>query len=175
MTDIWTDEQARRLFPIIALGGTAGAVIGPIITRSLIVSHWYGLVIDGICDITYCCRCVRSITWKLAIAIWENRSSGQRSCIRWGHIRWPETTFWQFIFNNVFDDASDDAIGTIAYVLVTDYSGTAFPHNAVAQTRFAANMDLSTNIIQIILQLTVTRWLLVRYGAGVVFRICRHY
>ena len=29
-----------------------------------------------------------------------------------------------------------DAIGTTAYVLITDYSGMAFPGNAVAQTRF---------------------------------------
>jgi ATP:ADP antiporter, AAA family len=36
MTDIWSDAQARRLFPIIALGGTAGAVIGPIITHNLV-------------------------------------------------------------------------------------------------------------------------------------------
>jgi ATP:ADP antiporter, AAA family len=29
MTDIWSDLQARRLFPFIALGGTAGAIAGP--------------------------------------------------------------------------------------------------------------------------------------------------
>ena len=29
MTDIWNDVQARRLFPIIALGGTARSDTGP--------------------------------------------------------------------------------------------------------------------------------------------------
>jgi AAA family ATP:ADP antiporter len=65
-----------------------------------------------------------------------------------------------------------DAIGTISYVLVTDYSGIAFPNNVIAQTQFAAHMDLAANVIQVIVQLTVTRWLLVRFGAGSVFAVC---
>ncbi|MEP6635036.1 MAG: MFS transporter, partial [Luteimonas sp.] len=36
MADIWNDEQARRLFPIIALGGTGGAIVGPMLTRQLV-------------------------------------------------------------------------------------------------------------------------------------------
>jgi AAA family ATP:ADP antiporter len=58
-----------------------------------------------------------------------------------------------------------DCIGTINYALVTDYSGAVF-HDAVARTRFAANVDLSTNILTVIVQLTLTRWLLVRQGAA---------
>jgi AAA family ATP:ADP antiporter len=58
-----------------------------------------------------------------------------------------------------------DGIGTINYALVADYSGATFT-DAVARTRFAANLDLSTNILQVIVQLTLTRWLLVRHGAA---------
>jgi AAA family ATP:ADP antiporter len=60
-----------------------------------------------------------------------------------------------------------DAIGTVNYALVIDYSGATFT-DAVDRTRFAANLDLSTNILQIVVQLTLTRWLLVRFGAGTV-------
>jgi len=35
MADIYSDEQARRLFPVIATGGTSGAIIGPLLTASL--------------------------------------------------------------------------------------------------------------------------------------------
>jgi len=38
MTDIYSNEQARRLFSIIAAGGTTGALTGPIITASLSLS-----------------------------------------------------------------------------------------------------------------------------------------
>lgn len=36
MVDIWDQAQARRLFPVIALGGTAGAIAGPVLTRTLV-------------------------------------------------------------------------------------------------------------------------------------------
>ena len=36
MTDIWSVAQSRRLFPLIALAGTCGAVAGPSLTRGLV-------------------------------------------------------------------------------------------------------------------------------------------
>ncbi len=36
MADLWSDEQARRLFGFIAAGGSAGAVIGPALTAALV-------------------------------------------------------------------------------------------------------------------------------------------
>src|SRR5690606_21688467 len=38
MADIWSNVQARRLFPTIAIGGTAGAVLGPLLTSSLVAT-----------------------------------------------------------------------------------------------------------------------------------------
>jgi len=36
MADIYSSEQAQRLFPVIATGGTSGAIIGPLLTASLV-------------------------------------------------------------------------------------------------------------------------------------------
>src|SRR3546814_11536863 len=36
MSDIWSTEQARRLFPVIAVAGTLRAVAGPALTRTLV-------------------------------------------------------------------------------------------------------------------------------------------
>lgn len=36
MADIFTDEQAKRLFAFIAAGGTTGALIGPLLTTTLV-------------------------------------------------------------------------------------------------------------------------------------------
>jgi AAA family ATP:ADP antiporter len=63
-----------------------------------------------------------------------------------------------------------DGVGTIAYVLNTDYSGATF-HDAVTRTRYAADVDLATNVLQVVVQLTLTRWLLVRAGAAPVMAI----
>src|SRR5437773_4343288 len=38
MTDLFTTEQGKRLFGFIAVGGSLGGILGPIITASLI--HW---------------------------------------------------------------------------------------------------------------------------------------
>lgn len=174
MADIWSDAQARRLFPIIALGGSAGAILGPLLTSTLVevmglsslLAISAGLLFVGVICIVF-------------LGNWANHYGIHRDEV--GNASAIEGTMLdglKQIFTNPFIGTMavmmllSDAIETIAYVLVTDYSGIAFPHDVVSQTRFAANIDLFTNIIQIIVQLTVTRWLLVRYGAGLVFVIC---
>src|SRR3546814_15462938 len=63
-----------------------------------------------------------------------------------------------------------DGIGTVNYTLVTDYSGATFV-DAVARTRFAANVDLARNLLTMATQLLVTRWLLPRKGPGSVIMV----
>jgi ATP:ADP antiporter, AAA family len=53
---------------------------------------------------------------------------------------------------------------------VADYSGATFT-DAVARTRFAANLDLTTNVLTVVLQVLITRWLLPRKGPGVTIMI----
>jgi AAA family ATP:ADP antiporter len=43
MADVFTNEQGRRLFGAIAAGGTAGAMIGPLLTRGLV----YAFGVEG--------------------------------------------------------------------------------------------------------------------------------
>jgi len=174
MTDIWSDDQARRLFPIIALGGTAGAILGPVITSTLVeIAELSFLLVVSATLLFVAVVCI------LFLGNWANRYGSNRfvannaAAIEGGMLDGLKQ-----IFSNPFIRMISvmmllsDAIGTIAYVLVTDYSGKAFPHDVIAQTRFAAEMDLSANILQIFVQLTLTRWLLVRYGAGLVFLFC---
>lgn len=174
MDDLWNDEQARRLFPIIALGGTVGAIMGPIITRSLVEVVGLALLLAvSVAFLIVAILCIVMLgNWAHQYGSNRNKQ-GSEAPIGGGMLDGLKQIFSNsFIANMSIMMILSDAIGTIAYVLVTDYSGSAFPNNAIAQTRFAANMDLSANVIQIILQLTVTRWLLVRYGAGIVFVIC---
>ena len=57
-----------------------------------------------------------------------------------------------------------DGIGTLAYALMADYTKLHFP-DRVARTSFYNDLDLATNLLGALLQLTLTRWLLVRFGA----------
>jgi AAA family ATP:ADP antiporter len=58
-----------------------------------------------------------------------------------------------------------DGIGTLAYAMVADYAKAHFS-DAVARTAFYNDLDLATNLLGAAMQLTLTRWLLIRRGAG---------
>ncbi len=173
MSDIWSDAQARRLYPIIALGGTAGAIMGPTITSNLVevIGSAYLLGVSALLlsVAVVCVLFLGSWAHKHGVHRFELNNEAAVGGGIWDGLKQ--------IFSNRFIGIMslmmllNDAIGTIAYVLITDYSGVTFPHDVIGQTRFAANMDLSANIIQIGVQLIVTRWLLVRYGAGLVFAV----
>lgn len=173
MDDIWGALQARRLFPIIGIGGTLGAILGPLITASLVEilgSALLLLVSSGLILIAIACVILLN-RWASQFGVHRNEPKNEAAI---------EGGMWdglKQIFLNPFIGGMacmmllNDGIGTIAYALVTDYSGATFS-NQVDQTRFAAYMDFSSNILQVLFQLTVTRLLLIRYGAGAIFIFC---
>lgn len=164
MTDIWSDDQARRLFPLIALGGTLGALFGPIVTRSLVeLIGTRFLLLVSIALLVIVMVCIQFLEkWA------QNNGKSSYMPLGGGILDGLKQIFTSpFIATMSLMMILSDAIGTIAYVLVTDYSGATFPHDPIAQTQFGASMDLTSNLLQIILQLTLTRWILVRYGAGI--------
>src|SRR3546814_16478675 len=58
-----------------------------------------------------------------------------------------------------------DGIGTLVDALMADYA-KAHVVDAVARTAFYSNLDLATNLFGAVMQLRLTRWLLIRHGAG---------
>ena len=59
-----------------------------------------------------------------------------------------------------------EAVGTIAYALNADYVGAHFADRE-SRTQFYKNVDLATNILVVVMQLGITRWVLTRFGVGV--------
>lgn len=173
MTDIWSDDQAKRLFAFITIGGTLGALVGPILTWTLVeILGLEQLLVVSAALLFGAVICI-VLLGKWAHKHGANHAiTGNEDSIGGGITDGLKQLFTnRFIGTMCVLMLLGDAIGTISYVLVTDYSGMAFAHNAIAQTRFAADMDFASNLLQIVLQLTITRWLLVRYGAGLVFAI----
>ncbi len=172
MADIWDDAQARRLFPIIAVGGTVGAIAGPILTGSLVEEiglQWLLVFSAGLLTLALVC--------VLFLGRWARRYGAHRfevnseAAVGGGMFDGLKQLFTnRFIQQMALLMVLSDAIGTTAYVLVIDYSGATFP-DAIARTRFAASIDMSTNILQGAVQLTLTHWLLARLGAGPVIAI----
>jgi len=61
-----------------------------------------------------------------------------------------------------------DCVGTVIYALLADYSHVTFT-SAEERTNFAAGIDLYANLLQVGLQLLVTRELMVWFGAKAAF------
>jgi AAA family ATP:ADP antiporter len=172
MSDIWSDEQARRLYPVIALGGTAGAIAGPALTRALVGSIGVArLLVVSALLLGMAMACVLALgRWARAHGVHRDRLENE-AAIGGGMFDGLKQVFaTPFIRTMAILMLLGDAIGTIAYALVIDYSGANF-HDAVSRTRFAADIDLVTNVIQVVAQLTLTRWLLVRHGAAPVLAV----
>lgn len=167
MNDIWTEPQAKRLFPVIAVGGTAGALAGPALTRALVdVIGVAPLLVVSASLLSVSMLCV---AW---LGRWA-RTHGERR-----HDAHHEAPLGGSMFDGLKQIVRDpfmrgmamllllaDGIGTVNYALVADYSGATFT-DAVSRTRFAANVDLAANTLTVLLQLFVTRWLLPRHGPG---------
>lgn len=169
MTDIWSDKQARRLFPIIAMGGTVGAIMGPFITSQLVELIGVGFLLIVSASLLFL-----AIVCVLFLNQWADKNDirllheNGKNLIGGGMFDGLKQIFFNpFIRNMAFLMLLSDAIGTIAYVLIIDYAGSTFT-DAIDRTRFAAHVDLVTNIIQIIVQITFTRWLLVKGGVKLV-------
>ncbi|MGH8031365.1 MAG: NTP/NDP exchange transporter [Luteimonas sp.] len=172
MADIWTDVQARRLFPVIGVGGTAGAVVGPLLTRTLVeVIGVAPLLVVSATLLSVALVCV-VLLGRWAREHGERRhDAGHEAAVGGGMFDGLKQIFANpFMRNMALLMLLGDAIGTIAYVLITDYSGATFA-DAVTRTRFAADIDFFTNSLQVVVQLTLTRWLLIRSGAGPVIAV----
>jgi ATP:ADP antiporter, AAA family len=164
MADIFSSGRARRVFSLIALGGMAGAIFGPLLTRWLV--RWLGVAP---------LLAVSALALAIALALLlrlsaqhEQAKPGQRSGEAIGGSLWAGVSeLWSrpFLRYMALLMLFGDGIGTLAYALVADYAKAHFV-DSVARTAFYNNLDLATNTLGALLQLTLTRWLLIRRGAG---------
>ena len=168
MSDIWSPAQARRLFPLIALAGTAGAVCGPLLTRALV-----GVIGVAALLMVSAVLLVGAMVCVLMLGRWAGRHAQRLDGAREGRplgggmLDGLKQIFaTPFVRNMAILLLLADGIGTVNYALVADYSGATFT-NAVDRTRFAASVDLYANVLTVVLQAFVTRWLLPRSGPGV--------
>ena len=172
MSDIWSEEQSRRLFPIIAIAGTAGAVTGPALTRALVDV----IGVAPLLAVSASLLCV-AVSCAVLLGQWARIHGARRhdvaheAAIGGGMLDGLKQIFTApFMRSMALLLLLADGIGTVNYALVADYSGATFA-DAVARTRFAADVDLATNLLTVLLQVLITRWLLPRKGPGVLIAV----
>ena len=164
MADIFTSGRARRVFSLIALGGMAGAIFGPLVTKLLVQLIGVAplLLVSALA-----LGCALALLLHLSV---KHEQAQPEQCggeaiggSLWAGVKelWTRPFLRYMALLMLFGDG----IGTLAYALVADYAKAHYA-DAVARTVFYNNLDLATNTLGALLQFTLTRWLLIRRGAG---------
>src|SRR5215469_1339492 len=153
MTDLFTNEQGKRLFGFIAVGGSLGGILGPIITTSLIRYVSTGvllLICAGMLEIA--AQCVRFFPAEFRGDHSRSRDDMAEKPI--GGKFWDGLTnickspylFGLFLFILLYTLTS-----TWTYFQQSELTKTGFVDKA-ARTAFFAKLDLSVNTLTLILQ-----------------------
>lgn len=161
MADIFSADRARVVFPLIALGGMAGAIFGPLVTKALVAML-------GVAPLL----AVSATGLAIALGLLLFLSSEQEKITHgqggepvggslWAGVQQLFTR--PFLMYMAVLMLLGDGIGTFAYALVADYS-KAHLVDKVARTSFYNDLDLYANLLGVVLQLAITPWVLLRRG-----------
>ena len=162
MADIFSSGQARRTFSLIALAGMGGAIFGPLVEKFL-------LPVIGVALLLAVSAAALVLTMLLLLSLSaDDLHPGSRAGEALGGSIWAGVKeLWSrpFLRYMALLMLFGDGIGTLAYALVADYV-KAHLTTEVARTSFYNDLNLATNLLGAVLQLTITRWLLIRRGAA---------
>jgi len=159
MADLFDGERARRVFPLIALGGAFGALAGPTLT-SLLVGR------IGVAPLLAVSAMLLAIALGLMLYLSATNTGtrGESAPIGGSMLAGLRATFADpFLRLMALLMLCSDGVGTLAYALVADYAKAHFA-DAAARTAFYGHIDLAVNILQMVLQVGLTRWMLPRFG-----------
>lgn len=167
MTDVFTSEQGKRLFGFIAVGGSLGGILGPIITASLVHRVSTGVLLL-ICAamLEIAAQCVRFFPTDVRTQhrpasadaekpIGGGITEGITSICRSPYL------FGLFVFILLYTLTS-----TWAYFQQAELTKVGFVDRA-ARTGFFAKLDLSVNTLTLLLQIFFTGRLMKFLGVTV--------
>jgi AAA family ATP:ADP antiporter len=165
MADLFTSEQGKRLFGFIGAGGTAGALLGPVVTIWLSAPLGpLNLLIVAAAFLELAVFCVHRIESVAAppteVGLRRQRVGGSALAGLSELIRSPYL------------------LGVAAWVSLLSFGATityfaqanivsATVHGAAAQTRLFAGIDLSVGLLSLATQVFATAAFLKRFGTGI--------
>jgi AAA family ATP:ADP antiporter len=165
MADLFTAEQGKRLFGFIGAGGTAGALLGPIVTIWL--SKPLGpinLLIAAAAFLEAAVFCVRSIE---RVAGPPTAVDPRRQPIGGGAIAaLPELIRSPYLLGVATWVSLLSFGATIAYFAQANIVSATI-HDAATQTRLFAGIDLAVGLLSLATQVFATAKFLKRFGTGI--------
>jgi ATP:ADP antiporter, AAA family len=169
MADLFTAEQGKRLFGFIGAGGTAGGLLGPLITIQLAKPLGsVNLLIAAAVLLELAVFCV----WRLERA--ASTQAGPRGQLHAAPQRIGGSAFAAF----VEFVRSPYLLGVGLWVSLLSFCATivyleqanivsAAIHDRDTQTRIFATIDLAVNLLSLATQVFITGQVLKRFGTGI--------
>ena len=165
MADLFTSEQGKRLFGFIGAGGTAGALLGPLVTIWLSLPLGpVNLLIAAAAFLEVAVFCVHRIEraadppreveqrrQRIGGSAFAGLSALMRSPYLLGVAGWVSLLSFG---------------ATIAYFAQANIVSATI-HGAAAQTRFFAGIDLAVGLLTLATQVFATASFLKRFGTGI--------
>ena len=167
VADIFSAEQAYRLFGIVALGGTLGAITGPLLTKWLVHVIGVGPLLGVSAALL-----AGAVGCILGLIAWSRRHPVARDAARneavigggfWAGARLVATS--PFLRRIALLMVLGDSVGGVLYNLQTDI-GHRYYQDGAERTDFFASIDAATNVLMALTQIFVTRIVLTRYGSA---------
>ncbi len=164
MADIFTDEQARRLFGPIGIGGTLGAIAGPAAAKLLVGDI-------GVIGLMWLSSgaLVLALGCMLLLSRWAKRHGRRDAAIAerpmgggwWAGAKavWADP----FMRSMAILMLLADVIGTMLYALNSDIARDTLT-TAVQRTEYFAGIDFAANLLTFVYQIAIAPLLLVRFG-----------
>jgi AAA family ATP:ADP antiporter len=165
MADLFTSEQGKRLFGFIGAGGTAGALLGPIITIWLSVPLGpVNLMIAAVIFLELAVFCVYRLERNVVMR--EQAQAPTESIGGSAFAAIPELVRSPYILGIGVWVALLSYAATIIYFEQAHIVSEAVK-SAGLQTRIFASIDLAVSLLTLVTQLFITGQVLKRVGTGV--------
>ena len=170
MADLFTSEQGKRLFGFIGAGGTAGGLLGPVITIALSVPLGpANLLLVAIVCLELAVLCVHRLERSAGVAPQGPQRDAQQQQQRVGggaFAALPELIRSPYLLG-VAGWVSLLSFGATTLYFAQAHIVAATVHGAGAQTRIFAGIDLAVGLLTLATQVFATGHLLKRFGTGV--------
>jgi AAA family ATP:ADP antiporter len=165
MADLFTAEQGKRLFGFIGAGGTAGALLGPVVTISLSAPLGpVNLLIVAAALLEAAVFCVHRVERVANAPI--DVDSRQERVGGGAFAALPELIRSPYLLGVATWVSLLSFGATIAYFAQANIVSTTI-HDAATQTRLFAGIDLAVGLLSLATQVFATAKFLKRFGTGI--------
>lgn len=169
MADIYTREQGRRLFGLITSGGSIGALIGGILTSSLVTTIGFedlmGLSAALLLAAVFCVGRLKN--WvhhehenEIEMTVESDKPLGGNPLAGITHLFSS-----RYFLGIALMSLVASLLGTALYMFRAELIGEAI-QNPDARTQFFSNMNVAANALALIAQMFLVKQVVTRFGIG---------